>query len=231
MKSKILLCCFCVCGYFALFEACHAAPGSVYRDYEAHNNSNYTPYKPSYLYKASEQQNYTETDSDSDVRFVMEYQVNLFTSAKSTLSLSNGYVKASGKSKSTDLNNGGMLLLGVAFSELNAQINLMAGRIEQNDEETTNIGVGLRLPMTKGTLQPYMEVSAFYSTIDLDWVDDVSAIGFGVEGGLLYNLTRNTYIRAGVAYGYTKFKEEESGIKGTLKNTSWTFNTGLGYRF
>lgn len=233
MKSKLSLCCAYICGYMVLFEPCHAVPGSVYRDAEKnYNNSNYTPYKPPYLYKTSEQQNYTEANSDNDVRFVMEYQVNLFTSAKTTLSLSNGYVKASGKSKATDLNNGGMLLLGVAFSELDAQIGITAGRSEQNDVEATSFGLGVRLPMTKGTLQPYVEVSASYSTLDVNWVeDDVSALGFGVEGGLLYNLTNNTYIRGGVAYAYTKYKEEESGIKGTLKNTTWTFSTGLGYRF
>ena len=71
-----------------------------------------------------------------------------------------------------------------------------------------------------------------YNYIDVDWIeDDVSAIGFGLEGGLLYNLTKNTYIKGGLAYGYTKFEEEESGIKGALKITSWTLNTGLGYRF
>lgn len=219
----------------------YAVPGSVYREAEAQNNyNNYndTQNKPPYLYKASEQHNYTETNSDSNVHFVMEYQANLFTSAKSVTSVSDDHIKLSSKSKSTDMNNGGALLLGVAFSELNAQINFMAGRLEQNDTENINVGFGLRLPMAKGALQPYIEGDILYSTIDAsDWFvdgwdkDSISAIGFGMEGGLLYNLTRNTYIRAGVAYGYSKFKEEESGIKGTLKNTNWTFNTGLGYRF
>lgn len=217
----------------------YAIPGSVYREAEARNNYNsYAQNKPPYLYKSPEQQSYTEADSDSNVRFVIEIQSNLFTSSKSILSVSNDYVKLSSKGKSTDMNNGGMLLLGVAFSELNAQINFTAGRSEQNDTENTNFGVALRLPMTKGTLQPYIEGSIFYSTIDASgWIaegwdkDSISTIGFGIEGGLLYNLTRNTYIRAGVAYGYIKFEEEESGIKGTIKNTNWTFNTGLGYRF
>lgn len=238
MKSKLSLCCACVCA--TLFDPCYAVPGSVYREAEVYNNANSAPYKPSYLYRASEQQdnNYKETDSDSDIRFVMEYQTNLFTSTKSILSLSNDYVKISSKSKSTDMNNGGALLLGIAFSELNAQINFTAGRTELDDTENMNFGIGLRLPMTKGALQPYVEAAILHSTIDAaGWFvdgwdkDSISAIGFGLEGGLLYNLTHNTYIRGGIAYSFIEFNEEYSGVKGRLKNTAWTFNTGLGYRF
>lgn len=234
MKSKLSLCCACLCGYAILCEPCHAVPGSAYRDAENYNTSNYTTYnKPSYLYKSSQQQNYdNQSDSDVDVRFVMEYQIDLFTSAKTTLTLSDDYIKLSGKAKTTEMNTGGRVLLGIAFSELNAQIGVTAGRSDINDAESTTFGIGLRLPMSKGALQPYIEADVLYSSIDVDWVeDDVSAIGFGLEGGLLYNLTKNTYIKGGLAYGYTKFEEEESGIKGTLKITSWTLNTGLGYRF
>ena len=237
MKYKLLACALCLGECLILSNQSQAAPGSVYRDAETRNNSTYTQYnnaqqKSSYSYQAHEFKNNASNDGTGDIRFVMEYQIDLFTSTKSVLSLSDDYGKLSSKGKGTFMNMNGMLLLGVTFSDLNAQVGLTASRQEENNIENTNFGVEMRIPLTRGTLQPYFAASVFYSTIDMAAIEDsVSAIGFGLEGGLLYNLTRNTYIKGGISYGYTNFEEEDSGIKATLTNTSWSFNTGLGYRF
>ncbi|MBR2286014.1 MAG: outer membrane beta-barrel protein [Alphaproteobacteria bacterium] len=223
---------FCLCTCIILFQPCYAAPGSVYKDAEINSNATRAPHKPSYIYEIPKKTINIETGSDSDVRFVVEYQVDLFSSAKSTLSISNDYFKSFVKSKGTYMNQNGMLLVGVQFSELNVQLGFTANRTEMADNESTNLGIGLRLPMSKGSLQPYIEASVWHSMLDNESIEDnVSGTGFGLEGGLLYNLTNKVYIRGGIAYGYTKFTEDVSNIKTTLENTTWSFNTALGYRF
>lgn len=122
--------------------------------------------------------------------------------------------------------------MGVAFSDLDAQVQFYVSRIEQDTAETTGIGLGVFLPLTKTQIQPYIEASVLYGMTELDDIDDeFSAIGFGVGGGVKYNFTNNLYIKGGVSYSHIKYDEEINNVNCVLKTTSWAITSGIGYKF